>query len=116
MIQHIARGMFGAIIVDPKDAKVWPKADREYVLVQSEYFKNPDDVQAMFDRKFDGMFFNGGIFKYHPFVTGGGSSTPSRANVYASISLMPGPMNFPPSTRLERFGITYTKAAIPPIT
>ncbi|MGB4895072.1 MAG: multicopper oxidase domain-containing protein, partial [Nitrospira sp.] len=72
MIQHVARGMFGAIIVDPKDAKVWPKADREYVLVQSEYFKNPNDVQAMFDRKYDGMMFNGGIFKYHPFVTGGG--------------------------------------------
>ncbi len=72
MIQHVARGMFGAIIVDPKDAKVWPKADREYVLVQSEYYKNPGDVQAMFDRKYDGIMFNGGIFKYHPFVTGGG--------------------------------------------
>ena len=42
------------------------------MLVQSEHFKNPDDVQAMFDRKFDGIMFNGGIFKYHPFVTGGG--------------------------------------------
>ena len=72
MIQHIARGMFGAVIVDPKDAKAWPKADREYVLMQSEYFKNPDDVQSMFDRKFDGVMFNGGIFKYHPFVSGGG--------------------------------------------
>jgi nitrite reductase (NO-forming) len=72
MIQHVARGMFGAVIVDPKDAKVWPKADREYVLIQSEYFKNPNDVQAMFDRKTDGMLFNGGVFKYHPFVTGGG--------------------------------------------
>jgi len=72
MIQHVARGMFGAIIVDPKNSKAWPKADREYVLVQSEYFKNPDDVQSMFDRKFDGVMFNGGIFKYHPFVTGGG--------------------------------------------
>lgn len=71
MIQHVARGMFGAIIVDPKDAKALPKADREYVLIQSEYFKNPNDVQAMFDRKFDGVMFNGGIFKYHPFVTGG---------------------------------------------
>ncbi len=71
MIQHVARGMFGAIIVDPKHAKAWPKADREYVLAQSEYFKNPDDVPAMFDRKFDGVMFNGGIFKYHPFVTGG---------------------------------------------
>ncbi len=71
MIQHVARGMFGAIIVDPKNEKAWPKADREYVLVQSELFKNPDDVQAMFDRKFDHIIFNGGIFKYHPFVTGG---------------------------------------------
>ena len=72
MIQHVARGMFGAIIVDPNNAKAWPKADREYVLVQSEFYKNPDDVQGMFDRRFDGVMFNGGIFKYHPFVTGGG--------------------------------------------
>jgi nitrite reductase (NO-forming) len=64
--------MFGAIIVDPKNPKAWAKADREYVLIQSEFFKNPDDVQAMFDRKFDHMLFNGGIFKYHPFVAGGG--------------------------------------------
>ncbi len=71
MLQHVARGMIGAIIVDPKNPKRWPKADREYVLVQSELFKNPDDVQAMFDRKFDHVVFNGGIFKYHPFVTGG---------------------------------------------
>jgi nitrite reductase (NO-forming) len=70
MIQHIARGMFGAIIVDPKDPKVWPKADREYLLVQSEFWKNPDDVQAMFDRKFDNVVFNGGIWKYHPFFIG----------------------------------------------
>jgi nitrite reductase (NO-forming) len=49
MIQHVARGMIGAIIVDPKDRKAMPKADREYVLVQSELFKDPDDVQAMFD-------------------------------------------------------------------
>jgi nitrite reductase (NO-forming) len=71
MVQHVARGMFGAIIVDPKNSKAWPKADREYVLVQSELFKNPNDVQGMFDRKFDHIVFNGGVFKYHPFVTGG---------------------------------------------
>ncbi len=71
MIQHVARGMYGAVIVDPKDKKAWPKADREYVLVQSELFKNPDDVPAMFERKFDHIIFNGGVFKYHPFVTGG---------------------------------------------
>ena len=84
MIQHVARGMFGAIIVDPKNAKAWAKADREYVLVQSEFFKNPDDVQAMFDRKFDNVIFNGGIFKYHPFVAG--NWMPSRVSGSASIS------------------------------
>jgi len=75
MIQHVARGMFGAVIVDPKNPAAWPKADREYVLIQSELFKNPDDVQSMFERKFDHIIFNGGIFKYHPFVTGGQALT-----------------------------------------
>ena len=114
MIQHVARGMFGAIIVDPKDAKVWPKADREYVLVQSEYFKNPNDVQAMFDRKYDGMMFNGGIFKYHPFVTGGGNWMRSRENGCGFISSMRARMSFPRFTRSARFGTTSMKAAIPP--
>ena len=71
MIQHIARGMIGVIIVDPKNPKAMPKADREYVLVQTELFHNPNDVQGMFDRKYDHVIFNGGIFKYHPMVTGG---------------------------------------------
>jgi nitrite reductase (NO-forming) len=66
MIQHVARGMVGAIIVDPKDRKALPKADREYVLVQSELFKDPDDVQAMFDRKYEHVVFNGGVFRYDP--------------------------------------------------
>lgn len=66
MIQHVARGMVGAIIVDPKDRKAMPKADREYVLVQTELFKDPDDVQAMFDRKYEHVVFNGGIFRYDP--------------------------------------------------
>ncbi len=71
MLQHIARGMFGAIIVDPKNKKAWPKADREFVLIQSEFWKNPDDVVAMFERRFDNVIFNGGIWKYHPFFIGG---------------------------------------------
>ncbi len=66
MIQHVARGMVGAIIVDPKDKKAMPKADREYVLVQSELFKDSDDVQGMFDRKYDHVLFNGGVFRYDP--------------------------------------------------
>jgi nitrite reductase (NO-forming) len=71
MIQHVARGMIGVIIVDPKDPQALPKPDREYVVVQSELFKNPNDVQAMFERKYDDVIFNGGIFKYDPMVTGG---------------------------------------------
>lgn len=67
MIQHIARGMFGTVIVDPKNPSALPKADREYVLVQSELFlKDPDDVQAMLDRKYDHVVFNGGVFRYDP--------------------------------------------------
>ena len=66
MIQHVARGMIGAIIVDPKNRKALPKADREYILVQSEIFKDPDDVQAMFDRRYENVVFNGGVFRYDP--------------------------------------------------
>ncbi|MBI4666121.1 MAG: multicopper oxidase domain-containing protein [Nitrospinae bacterium] len=66
MIQHVARGMFGVIIVDPKDAKALPKADREYVLVQSELYNNPEDVNTMMQGKWNNVVFNGGIFKYDP--------------------------------------------------
>ena len=67
MIEHIARGMFGVVIVDPKDPTAMPKADREYVLVQSELFqKDPGDLQAMLDGKYDNVIFNGGVFKYDP--------------------------------------------------
>lgn len=66
MIQHIARGMFGTIIVDPKDAKAMPKADREYVLIQSELYPNPDSKEDMMANKWSNVMFNGGIFKYDP--------------------------------------------------
>lgn len=66
MIQHIARGMFGAIIVDPKDATALPKADREYVLIQSELYPNPDAKEEMLQNKWSNVMFNGGIFKYSP--------------------------------------------------
>lgn len=66
MIQHIARGMFGAIIVDPKDPKALPRADREYVLVQSELYANPDAKEDMMANKWSNVMFNGGIFKYDP--------------------------------------------------
>jgi len=66
MIQHIARGMFGTIIVDPKDAHAMPNADREYVLIQSELYPNPDAKEDMMQNKWSNVMFNGGIFKYDP--------------------------------------------------
>ncbi|MDA8129294.1 MAG: multicopper oxidase domain-containing protein [Betaproteobacteria bacterium] len=66
MIQHIARGMFGTIIVDPKDPNAMPKADREYVLIQSELYPNPDAKEDMMQNKWSNVMFNGGIFKYDP--------------------------------------------------
>lgn len=66
MIQHIARGMYGVIIVDPKDPNSRPKADREYVLIQAELYPNPDNQTEMMADKWTNVMFNGGVFKYDP--------------------------------------------------
>jgi len=42
VLAHIANGMYGAIVVDP--ATPLPKADREYVLVASEWYLNGDGI------------------------------------------------------------------------
>jgi nitrite reductase (NO-forming) len=42
VLAHIANGMYGAIVVDP--AKPLPKADREYVLVASEWYLTSDGI------------------------------------------------------------------------
>ena len=44
VLAHIANGMYGAIVVSP--AKPLPKADREYVLVGSEWYLNADGIKA----------------------------------------------------------------------
>ena len=66
MIQHIARGMFGAVIIDPKDPAAMPKADREYVLIESEKFDNNEDVKGMMEGKWQHTAFNGIPFRYDP--------------------------------------------------
>src|SRR6266540_2420425 len=43
VLAHIANGMYGAIVVDP--ATPLPKADREYVLVASEWYMNGDGIE-----------------------------------------------------------------------
>ena len=42
VLAHIANGMYGAIVVDP--ATPLPKADKEYVLVASEWYMNGDGI------------------------------------------------------------------------
>src|SRR3546814_18983999 len=66
MYQHIARGMFGVILVDPKDPNALPKADREYVLVQSEFYPNPDDLHSIMKSDWKHVVFNVVAFKYDP--------------------------------------------------
>src|SRR6266571_4443447 len=41
ILEHIASGMYGAVIVEPR-AGYPTKADREYVVVQSEFYAKPD--------------------------------------------------------------------------
>src|ERR671912_642591 len=44
VLAHIANGMYGAIVVEPK--KPLPKADREYVLVASEWYLSTDGTKG----------------------------------------------------------------------
>ena len=41
ILEHIASGMYGAVIVEPR-AGYPTKVDREYVIVQSEFYAKPD--------------------------------------------------------------------------
>jgi nitrite reductase (NO-forming) len=68
MVQHIARGMYGVIIVDPKNKKNYPKADREYVLVQQQYFPDVENYGAMLNdaNAWKGSLINGQVLHYDP--------------------------------------------------
>jgi len=75
VLAHIANGMYGAIVVEPP-AGVLPKADKNFVLVASEWYlgSNGLDKPATFDmakahaRQPDWMTFNGysGQYVKHP--------------------------------------------------
>src|SRR5262245_26131977 len=50
ILEHIASGMYGAVVVEPRGG--YPtKVDREYVIVQSEFYVKPDPDR----RKADGV-------------------------------------------------------------
>lgn len=61
VLMHIADGMFGAVIVDPKGGR--PTA-REYLLVQSEFYGAGGDYDAMLNKQPDVVAFNGQAFRY----------------------------------------------------
>ncbi|HEX7121938.1 MAG TPA: multicopper oxidase domain-containing protein [Gemmatimonadaceae bacterium] len=74
ILMHIMQGMYLAIIVDPKDG--WgTKADKEFVLVQSEFYTKSDstgrvvpDWNAAMDKRASYVVFNGRANQYmmHP--------------------------------------------------
>ena len=67
MVQHIAKGMYGVILVEPKDKKNYPKADREYVLIQQQYFPDTENVNALLENTgWKGSLINGKILHYDP--------------------------------------------------
>jgi nitrite reductase (NO-forming) len=75
VLMHIANGMYGAIVVEPQSG-ILPKADKNYVLVASEWYLDSDGIDhpAQFDmakahaRQPDWMTFNGyaGQYVKHP--------------------------------------------------
>jgi nitrite reductase (NO-forming) len=83
VLAHIANGMYGAIVVEPKAGL--PKADNEYVLVGSEWYLNGDGIKeaASLDmskaraRMADWVTFNGYANQYvtHPLTADPGETT-----------------------------------------
>ncbi len=48
ILEHIASGMYGALVVEPREG--YPtKADREYVILQSEFYAKPDPQKHKVD-------------------------------------------------------------------
>ncbi|WP_448631680.1 multicopper oxidase domain-containing protein [Cellulomonas soli] len=87
MSAHIANGMAGAVVIDPPGL---PAVDREYLLVQSEYYLGPQggevDLTRLATQVPDLVTFNGYAWQYRhePLVARTGSGC-------ASGSSTPGP-------------------------
>jgi nitrite reductase (NO-forming) len=83
VLAHIANGMYGAIVVQPKEGL--PEVDNEYVLVGSEWYMNGDGIAepASLDmakaraRLSDWVTFNGYANQYvtHPLTAEPGETT-----------------------------------------
>ena len=69
MAEHISRGMYGVIIVDPKEgySEAFPKPDREYVLVQGDLFEAGTSAEdRAMNQNWLGALVNGKLFHYDP--------------------------------------------------
>ncbi|MGZ8737517.1 MAG: multicopper oxidase domain-containing protein, partial [Nocardioides sp.] len=75
MSAHIANGMFGAVVVEPRDL---PRVDRSYLLVQSEHYYGEDsgvvDLDKLAGERPDAVVFNGYANQYdaHPLAARAG--------------------------------------------
>ena len=69
MSEHISRGMYGVIIVDPANgySDEYPKPDREYVLVQGDLFEDGTSAEDItMGSKWEASLINGKVFHYDP--------------------------------------------------
>jgi len=69
MAEHISRGMYGVIIVDPKEgySDKFPAPDREYVLVQGDLFEAGTSAEdRAMGNHWIGALVNGKLFHYDP--------------------------------------------------
>ena len=49
ILEHIASGMYGAVVVEPREG--YPtKVDREYIVIQSEFYAKPDPAKRKVDK------------------------------------------------------------------
>lgn len=71
ILQHLALGMYGTVIVEPADG--YPtRVDREYVIVQSEFYPKRDlksedatlDFEALLAKAPKVVAFNGRVFRH----------------------------------------------------
>ena len=87
MIQHVARGMIGAIIVDPKGQEGDAEGLYGRCAGAERFVQDLDDVQGMFDRKYEHVVLNGGSSGTYPVhaKSGGQFLRPSRENACGFI-------------------------------
>lgn len=69
MAEHIGRGMYGVIIVDPKEgySEAYPAPDREYVIIQSDLYADGTSAEDMkMGQGWQASLINGKVFHYSP--------------------------------------------------